>query len=83
MTPIWELQLEHGGAGWKGWRITLVSDVLSATFSFDERDGIDAPHEAVRKALLSEPAQRMAAKGGFEVKVTEIRTVISTEINPN
>lgn len=79
----WELQVESQGSGWKGWRVTLSDPIRTAIFSFDERDGVTEPHEAVRRALLAEPAHRFAETGRFSVEVKEIRTVISAEINPN
>lgn len=83
MSPLWELQVESNGSGWRGWRVTLSAKEMSATFSFDEREGVKEAHEAVRRALLSEVAQRIVGKGSFDVEVTEIRTVISAEIHPN
>lgn len=82
--PLWELQLDSSaGSGWVGWRVELSTPKRQAKFSFDERDDIQTPVEAVAMALQSEEAADFIERGLFEIKVVEIRTVISAEINPN
>lgn len=82
--PLWELQLETSkGSGWVGWRVELSTPNREAKLSFDERDNIESPVEAVAAAMQSEAAAEFIEKGYFNVKVVEIRTVISAEVNPN
>lgn len=82
--PLWELQIDSSsGAGWKGWRVELSAEGQKLVFAYDERDDILTPGEAVAMACETEQADALIATGSFGVTVTEIRTVISAEVNPN
>lgn len=82
MTQVWELQIEGTGSGWKGWRVTFTTDSQTASYSYDERDGVHHPEEALNRALDTESGQAIL-ENDPEVTMTEIRTVISAEVNPN
>ena len=82
--PLWELQIDStGGSGWKGWRIELSTDKRETIFAYDERDEIETAEDAVLCAMQTEAAAEFIEDGDFKVKVVEIRTVISAEVNPN
>lgn len=82
--PLWELQLDTSrGSGWVGWRVELSTPKREAKFSYDERDNVQTPLEAVTTALQTDLAADFIEKGRFEIKIVEIRTVISAEVNPN
>jgi hypothetical protein len=81
---LWELQIDSStAAGWKGWRVKLTAGEVKELFAFDERDEVERPDQAVAMALETDKAQPIIATGDFTVSITEIRTVISAEVNPN
>ena len=61
--------------------MTLTSETQEAVYSYDERDGVTSPQEAVTRAIDNAPDSLLDQEP--EVEITEIRTVISAEVCPN
>jgi hypothetical protein len=77
------MQVDGAGNGWKGWRVELTCLDETVAFSFDEREGVTEPIQAVQKSLESDIAKVMAEAGEITIQITEIRTVISADLSPN